>query len=537
MAPLPENPERRLGGLDFILSRCAELYPQRICIDDRLCGRALTYRELQERSLRLAWALRGLGVAKGERIGYAFHNEHASIEALFACALLGAVAVPLNTRLSPRESGPYLTAQGCRVFIARDGLQQLGEDAGTEHLILRGESGGSGGGGGLDYESLLAAHEPRPIQAQARWEDPYMLAMTGGTTGGSKAVAWTHGGSLLDILSVIANLGVRRGHATICYAPTYHAAGLGWAFMPSFWQGGTVIFPASTTFDPAFFYETVRARNVEYMFLVPAMIGPLYQTWDGVPVRGLRSLGVASAPTPERQRKMLSEIFPETDLVIGYGMTETFSISVQSPSDFLAFPAGAGEAALDARIRVVDEDGRVVPPGTEGQIVARTLATGLYYNNDPENTQAAFRTLTDDEEGLEWVFTGDIGVLDADGRLTIVDRLKDVIISGGENISSVEVETLLMADPAVKDCAVVGRPDERWGERVCAVIVPADPEADSKAVARALLARCHETLARYKAPKEFAFVEALPRSPFGKVLKRDLRETGFEAVIDAAKLK
>lgn len=535
---LAENPERRLGGIDFILARGAEVYPNKTALDDRLNGVKLSYEQVRARASQLARALAQLGVGKGDRVAYAFYNEHPSIEAVFACCLLGAVAVPLNNRLSPAETIPYIDAQGCRVFMAREELAALGAETAVEHVVIRGgHAGGGSGDGALDYETLLAEQSGARLPPRARWEDPYILAMTGGTTGDSKAVVWTHGGCLMDTLTVIAHLGIGRNYNSVCYAPTYHAAGLGWAFLPPFWQGGTIIFPPTAAFSPSFFHDVLEQEEVHCLFLVPAMIGPIHKAWDGRPLTGVRSICIASAPTPKVLREKLAEIFPESDIVIGYGMTESFSITAQRPADFLAFPDGVGEPSLDARVRIVDDDGNILGPGETGQIVTRTLAMGLYYNNDPDNTAATFKTCRDDHEGLEWIHTGDVGRIDADGRVTIVDRVKDVIITGGENVASVQIETVLSEHPQVRECAVVGLPDERWGELVCAVVVKASEDLDDRDLAAELVASCRGRLGGYKIPKRLVFIDALPRSPFGKVLKRTLRETDFARVVEAADLK
>ena len=527
---LADNPERRTGGYDFILARAAETYPDRTAIDDRLNAVRLSYAELRARVMRLARALRRLGVQKGDRVAYAFFNEHASIEAMFACSVLGAVAVPLNTRLHKSEASRYISAQECEVFLAREDLAGFGDDASVKYRIVRGT--GKRPSGALDYETLLGAEEAAALPPAARWEDPLMLAMTGGTTAGSKSVVWTHGGCMIDVLTVIVHLGVKRDYKTIAFAPTYHAVGLGRGFMPSFWQAGTVIFPATPGFSPAFLHQVAAVEDVHYVMLVPGMIEPLYRAWDGRPIGCLKSVSVSSAPTPLRLRRQLAEMFPTADLMMGYGMTESFSISLQRPADFLGHPEGVGEPSLDARVRIVDDDGRSVPRGEVGHIVARTLAMGLYYNNDAENTRLTFRRCTDDPEGMEWIFTGDLGRLDPDGRVTIVDRAKDIIISGGENVSSAEVEAAIIEHPKVRECAIVGLPDERWGEAVCAVVVKTAEDIADEALAREILAHCRRRLGGYKLPKRIAFLDVLPRSPFGKVLKRDLRKSHFARLVD-----
>jgi fatty-acyl-CoA synthase len=527
---LNDNPERRLGGLDFILSRCAETYPNRIALDDRLNKIELTYAQLRERSIRLARALMSLGVKKGDRVGYAFYNEHPSIETLFACATLGAVAVPLNNRLSPVETVRHLDAQQCHVFIFREELTSLGDGAKVEHHIVRGKLNNSEA---LDYEALLTEQSGTPLSPAARWEDPYMIAMTGGTTGGSKGAVWTHGGAIMDILALLAPLGLRRGDNTICFAPLYHAAGLGYGFFPTFWLGGKVIFPDTPSFSPQFLHNVIKSETIHCMFIVPAMINPIYKTWDGEPITSMVSLSVASAPTPKVLRLKLKEMFPETQLMVAYGMTESISGSMQLADDFLVHADGVGEPLLGSRIRIVDDEGRILPNGQVGQIVMRTLAMALYYNNEPESTKNTFMKCQDDPEGLEWIYTGDIGMMDEAGRVTILDRSKDIIITGGENVASVEVENMILHHPNVYECAVIGLPDDQWGELVCGIIVKADQSISDLQMIEEIIALCKEKLGAYKVPKKFTFTDALPRTPFGKVLKRELRNMDVTKAISA----
>ncbi|MBM3486500.1 MAG: long-chain fatty acid--CoA ligase [Alphaproteobacteria bacterium] len=531
---LVPNPERRQAGIDFILRRSAELHPNRIAIDDRLSGTTLTYRGLEARASRLARALIARGVAKGEPVAYAFLNEHASLEALFACCMAGAVAVPLNNRLAPAEARDYLNRQEVAVFIANEALAGLADGAALRTRIIR---GGKAAPGDLDYETLLDAERPDPLPPRAAWEDAYMMAMTGGTTGGPKAAVWSHGGCLLDTLGVIVNMEVARGDTTLCLAPTYHAAGLGWGVLPVLWQGGRVVMPPTATFNPRFVLEAVRTERVGYLLIVPAMIEPLRAAWDGRPIPELRAMCIASAPTPEPQRRIIQSIFPAARIIAGYGMTETFSMSMQGTGEFLSMPASVGEPALVSRIRIVDEAGRPVPRNTVGHILGRTMAMSLYYNNDAANTAHTFRVDPADPEGLAWMWTGDVGFMDDDGRVTIVDRAKDIIITGGENVASVEVETVLLDHPGVKECAVVGRHDDRWGERVVAVLVKQPNAADDLALAREVLALCRGRLAGYKVPKEIAFLDVLPRSPFGKVLKREIVRMELPRRVDGAALR
>ena len=529
------NPERRLTGLDFILIRGAEIHPDRLAIDDRLTGLTLTYEQLRSRSAKLAHGFQSLGIKKGDRIAYANYNDHASVEIIFAGMMAGAVMVPLNTRLTQAEAQPFMDAQDCLIFIGHTDFSYMAEKSRVAHIILRGQ-GTSRTEGSTDYEELIASHPDTPLVPQVRWEDPWALGMTGGTTGGAKAVVWTHGGFLLDIPTVMVHQGLQRYDTTISFAPTYHIAGLGFVVLPILWLSGTVIFPPTPSFDPQFLHEELKNRSLDYIFFVPAMVEPLYAAWGGEPLTNLRAASLASAPTFEPQRLKLREMFPETRLITAYGMTETFSITSQSPEDFLTFADGVGEPQLGARVRIVNDEGRTLPRGEVGHIVARTVAMGIYHQ-DPDNTRKSFKKLADDPEGLDWIYTGDVGLMDDLGRVKIVDRSKDVIITGGENVNSVEVEAILSSHPLVKECAVVGRNDVKWGEAITAVIVKSDADKDDRELCRELLKLCRAKIAGYKIPKIIAFVDALPRSHFGKILKRDLRTADLPNFINSAELK
>lgn len=531
----PPHSERRLSGIDFIIRRAADLYPARLAIDDRLRGRRLSYGELYSRSIRLARALTRLGVGKGDPVAYAFFNEHASLEAVFACSMIGAVAVPINGRLQPTEVGPYLRKHSCAVMMTNAELAHLADPAVSSTIVLR-DAQGQAPHHALDYEALLAAESEQPLPAVVRWEDPYMMAMTGGTTGSPKAAVWSHGGAMMDALSVALHMGVRRGACSVCLAPTYHAAGLGWGVMPVLWQGGYLIMPPSATFSAAFLQDELRRSAVDYLLVVPALIEPLHDVWDGEPLRA-GNVCVTSAPTTPAQRAKLALMFPDSELIAGYGMTETFSMTVQSPAEFLEMSLAVGEPSAASRVRIVNNDGRPVPVGTVGHIVGRTQGMCFGYDLDEENTRSTFRRLTDDSENLEWVFTGDIGFLDEEGRLTIVDRAKDVIISGGENVASVEVEAVVAVHPLVRECAAFGLPDERWGERVTVAIVTRDPASDLRGIGCEVIAQCRKQLAGYKVPKEIVFLDALPRTPFGKVVKRRLQSAEFLQRFNAAQLR
>jgi fatty-acyl-CoA synthase len=285
-----------------------------------------------------------------------------------------------------------------------------------------------------------------------------------------------------------------------------------------------VIFPPSASFSAATFFDLLRETEAEYLLTVPAINIACRQAWDGHPVDSVRVAVSTSAPTPPAQRQWLREMFPRAALSAGSGISESLNMAFQSPQEFLSHPDSVGEPYLDTRVRIVDPAGRTLPAGVAGEICLRGFNTGLSYHLEPDKSTATWRRIADDPEELDWCFTGDIGVLDDQGRLSIVDRAKDVIISGGETIPSVEIEGLFQEHPVVRECAAIGMPDERWGELVTLVVAPAGEPGDLRQLTAELGAFARERIAPYKRPRRFIYVDALPRSHFGKVLKRTLRD-------------
>ena len=533
------NDERRLVSIAHIITRGAEIHPQRIAIDDLLRQRKFTYAELNQRIMKLAKVLAERGIAKGDMVATMYYNEHGSVESLMACALLGAIAVPINVRLLPAETSEYCNFHDCKAVVC---AAEFTDKFATANAALRitnlnAEPMIVDQRQWLDYETLLEQiTDTSPLPVVTNWEDPFRMIQTGGTTGASKGVVHTHAGTYFTVLAVVAELGLQRNWQSLMVAPTYHGAGIDWCLLPVLWRGGTLIFPADTAFNPKAVLQLIREREIELMLFVPAMIVALAQVWDGEPITCLRSGITASAPTPPALREKLAQIFPTADIRAGAGISESLNMAIQSPGEFLEHPLSIGEPCIDTRMVVVDENGRRVPAGTPGEICLRGFNTGLGYDRQPEQTAQTWRTLTDDSEGLKWTFTGDIGVMEADGMVSIIDRTKDVIISGGETIPSVEIESIYMAHPNIIECAAVGLPDERWGEAIHLIAVLTGDAADPHTVARELYGWGREQLAGFKVPKAFAFVDALPRSHFGKVLKRDLRTASYPDALREADL-
>jgi acyl-CoA synthetase (AMP-forming)/AMP-acid ligase II len=523
-----KNPERQLANIAHIVTRGAEIHPDRIAIDDLLNDRRLSYRELDQRITRLARAMLGLGIGKGDIVAAMFWNEHAMVETIFACARIGAIVAPLNSRLLATEVTEYVNDHGCTAIVANDGFADRFDDADAGIRIARG-----GTADWLDYEALIAGQSADPLPVTTSFDEPYRLVSTGGTTGKSKGVLHSHVGTYFTVLADIAEYGIGRGWHTLSILPTYHVAGMEWGLFTILWRTGTVVFPADTSFNPQRYLAEIRKHDIEYLALVPAVIAPLFDAWDGVPLRGPRTVITTAAPTSPPLRRKLVEMFPDANVLAAAGLSESLNLATQSPGEILSHPDGIGEPHIDTRLLILDDDDRVVARNTPGHIAMRNFNTALGYHHDDAAAAVTWRARQGDAEGLHWCFTGDIGVMDEDGRVTLVDRSKDVIKTGGESVPSVEVETVYSEHPGIRDCAAVGVEDERWGEAILLVAVKNDPAANDRDLAADIFQYGRDRLAGFKRPKKIAFTESLPRSHFGKVLKRDLRKQPFGEIFES----
>jgi fatty-acyl-CoA synthase len=529
------NSERQLANIAWMVSRGAELHPDRIAIDDLLSQRRLSYGELDARITRLARGLIGAGIGKGDMVATMFWNEHAIVETIFACARIGAIVAPLNVRLLGSEVTEYVNDHDCRAIVANAEFAGLFAGATPTVRIAKGDIEGW-----QDYEAVIAAQTDTAMPMATCFDEPWRLVSTGGTTGKSKGVLHSHVGTLFTVLADIAEYGIRRFWQTLSVLPAYHVAGMEWGLFTILWRGGTVVFPPTKSFDPVRYLAEVRTRDIEYLPLVPALINPLFNAWDGIPLTGPRTVVTTAAPTSAPLRRKLSEMFPEADILAAAGLSESLNMATQSRGELLEYPESIGMPHVDTRVLILDDHDRPVPRGEPGHIAMRNFNTALGYHRNAEATAATWRLRRNDPEGLEWCFTGDIGVMDGDGRISIVDRSKDVIITGGESVPSVEVETVYAECPDIRDCAAVGVEDTHWGEAILLVAVRIAPKTEASTdqgpadedLANDLFLFGRDRLAGFKVPRKIAFVDALPRSHFGKVLKRDLREQSFKRIFD-----
>ncbi len=517
-------------GIGHFITRAAELHPDRIAIDDLMNRRQLTYAELDSRINRLGRALLKSGVKKGQMVAAMFRNEHALVETVFACARIGAIVAPLNVRLIANEVVDYLRDHGCCAAIVHSDFLDRFDGALIETGV---KFGGAQERGWKDYEGLLEPEKSDALTAVNSLDDPYRLVMTGGTTGKSKGVLHSQGGSVITVLADVAEYGIKRGWRTLAILPGYHVAGMEWGMFTIFARAGTVVFPADASFNPTKYLKEVRARKIEYLPLVPAVINPLYDAWDGAPLDAPRTVVTTASATPKVLRQKLAEMFPSADIFAAAGLSESLNLATQGAGEFLDQPDAIGEPHIDTRVLILDDDDQPVPRGSPGHIVMRNFNTALGYHRNPEAAAQTWRPRRNDPEGLHWCFTGDVGVMDAHGRITLVDRSKDVVKTGGESVPSVEVETIYAGHPHIRECAVIGVEDERWGEAIQLIAVLDKTVSATPELAADLFSWGRSEMSGFKVPKKIAIVDELPRSHFGKVLKRDLRNMFFEKLFES----
>jgi fatty-acyl-CoA synthase len=500
-------------GLGSWPSRRRRLSPDRIAV---LHGdTARTYAELDDRRRRLAGGLRDLGVGRGDRVAYLGPNDPALLETLFATASLGGVFVPLNWRLTAPELAYIAADCGASVLVHAPDLAATAEAVAGDGTTAVRRRVALGAG----FEALAGSRPdaggPPSLDEPVALDDPAVVIYTSGTTGRPKGATLSHGNVTWNCVNVLIDTDVGSDEVALVCAPLFHVAALNMVAMPMVMKGGTTILTGQ--FDPAGALELIERHRVTVMFGVPAMFNAMAQTpgFASADLSSLRRLLCGGAPVPlSTIRIYLDRGVP---FLQGYGMTETAPGALFLGAGRAAEKAGtAGVPSFFTDVRVVRPDGTDAPPGEKGEVVVAGPNVMLGYWNRPDATAEVM-------DG-EWFRSGDVAVVDDEGYVTIVDRMKDLIISGGENIYPAEVEDALYSHPGVAECAVIGVPDERWGEVGRAIVVPRPEAAADGLDERALLDHLGGRLARYKVPRSVIFADSLPRSGAGKVLKQRLRD-------------
>jgi acyl-CoA synthetase (AMP-forming)/AMP-acid ligase II len=497
------------------LHRCLQQAPSAIAT---ITGdRRTTFVQLVEQVASLAGSLQELGAVAGDRVAYLGFNSDRFHQFYLAAFWAGAVVNPVNIRWSASEIAYSLADSGSKILFVDEAVgDKLGniraQFDGLEHVIWTGA--GNPPAGTIGVERLLQAP---PIPDTRRGGDALAgLFYTGGTTGFPKGVMLTHRNLGVCALGSAVQRFVNPGAIFLHAAPMFHLADLAaWTIITL--TGGTHVTVPSFSAEAVF--EAVQAHKVTDTLMVPAMLqvlvdSPQIRRYD---LSSLRHIAYGGSTISESLLMRAQAALPNVNFCQGYGQTELSPITtLLLPEDHRPGSPrcrSAGRAVAHAELAIMGPGGKALPPGDIGEIVVRGPHVMLGYWNKPEETAAALR------DGC--MHTGDAGFLDADGYLYVVDRLKDMIISGGENVYSAEVENAIARHPAVAACAVIGLPDERWGERVHAVIVLKSGQRVSPEDIRA---HAKELIAGYKCPRSVDFLDALPLSGAGKVLKRELRQ-------------
>jgi fatty-acyl-CoA synthase len=479
-------------------------------------GVTTTYGEMAARAAALAGGLAAKGVGRGDVVALLSYNCPEMLETVFAANYLGAIAMPINWRLAAPEVRYILEHSEARALVCDQALIATGNEAtdGLASPVLRvciaPQAPVPDGWAALTH--LRSELPPPPAPAAA--DDVHRLMYTSGTTGRPKGVMLTHANLAWKNLAHLVEFGFTAGDLGLACGPLYHVGALDLTTTTLIAAGATIVIHRA--FDAAAVVDELERSRVTTVWLAPAMVNAIMALPD-VEQRDLSSVrviinGGEKMPIPLIER--IQRTFPSAWFADAYGLTETVSGDTFLDRDSLIAKLGSvGRPCLHLELDIWDDEGRPVPAGERGEIVLRGPKVFAGYWRDPEATARAFAG--------GWFHTGDIGVRDEDGYLFIVDRLKDMIVSGGENIAGSEVERVLYEHGAVLEAAVVGRPDDRWGE-VPVAFVALRP--GSSATADELIEHCRGQLAKFKVPKDVTFIDALPRNPSGKVLKRTLRD-------------
>jgi fatty-acyl-CoA synthase len=498
-------------GLGRMIARRAALSP-----NDRALtfeGSTWSYADLLEQIDRLASSLRDGGVSVGDRVAYLGFNHPAFLISMFATSRLGAIFVPLNFRLTSGELDFIVNDAGVHTILADD-LHKAALDAIRAKLPCERYIGAETASEGWEsLEQTIESSAPLPEGVKVEADDVVLIMYTSGTTGRPKGAMLTHGNIAWNNVNSLHGMAMGNDEICLVVAPLFHIGGLNVTTIVTLQKGGEVVLHRN--FNPEAALEAIEHHGITTMFGVPAMYLfmsqlPQFETTDFTSVR-LFTVGGAPVPEP------LLHLYNARGIPFaqGYGLTETSPFVALLEPRYAADKLGsAGKSPLYSEVAVLDLSGDPCPVRVSGEVCTRGPNVMAGYWNRPEATADAI-----DAKG--WFHTGDLGYVDADGFLFVVDRIKDMIITGGENVYPAEVESVLYNHPKVVEVAIIGMPDERWGEAVTAVV---SLKAGEELSLEELRTFGGENLARYKLPSRLETIDVLPRNPAGKVLKYKLRE-------------
>lgn len=475
------------------------------------CGTppAWTFSELEARAGDVAKGLQSRGIKRGDRVALLSYNCPEFLAALFGSWMVGATVVPINFRWTVGEVRGLLTITRAQLLVLGQDLIGLttgqgGTDAFTVPTVELHALAGSGAG------KFQAGNLPAVSE-----DDDALLVFTSGTTAAPRGVLLRHRQLIVASMILAAELQIVPEDVVLAVTPLYHMGALGFALAHLIRGASTALLP-DPHFDPGLVLDTVAERRVTALYLTPGMYRRVFrhQEFTNRDLTSWRNCIVGSESVPAATVKEISEALPHGEVLNIYGLTECGGpcVTVSRGRDALVKAPSVGRGMLNTTVAIVDEAGNRIGPGTVGEIIVQGDQCATRYWENPEATAETFH------DG--WVFTGDLGFMDADGYLTLVDRKKDVVISGGENIFPAEIEAILYRHPAILEASIVGVPDPEWGEIVMAYVVM---QPGAQASLADIQEYCSEHLASYKKPRRVRFLEALPRNSSGKVVKSELK--------------
>jgi fatty-acyl-CoA synthase len=501
-----------------LLHRTAQRYPRKPAV---LCGATQwTFAEFDAVVDRVAAGLAGLGVGHGRRVAVLARNSHGFAALRFALARLGAVMVPINFMLKAGEVGYILRHAGAELLATDSGLAELARSAAAldtavrQFIWLPSEDPSEPVAGMVSFDELALTQAAPPAVPQLGSTDLAQIVYTSGTESMPKGAMLTHDAVIWQYASCAVDASIAHGDVLLHALPLYHCAQLDVFFGPCVYVGATSIITAKPT--PDNLLPLLAQHRISSFFAPPTVWIALLRSplFDGTDLSQLAKGYYGASIMPVEVLRELARRLPDVGFWNLYGQTEIAPLATMlGPQDQLRKPGSCGRAVLNVETRVVDDAMADVQPGEVGEIVHRSPHLMLGYFHDDERTQAAFAG--------GWFHSGDLATIDDEGFITVVDRKKDMIKTGGENVASREVEEMIYRIPAVSEVAVIGLPHPKWVEAVAAVVVPKAGETLSEA---AVIEHCTKHLAGFKTPKRVVFAASLPKNPSGKLLKRELRE-------------
>ncbi|NQT55432.1 MAG: long-chain fatty acid--CoA ligase [Desulfobacteraceae bacterium] len=504
-------------NISYFLINSARKYPERLAIVSE--EGSWTFESFDQRTNRLAGAMLNAGLKKGDRAAILFFNCSWFVEAYFAALKAGLVATPVNFRFVGPEIVYILNDSQPGILFYGPEFEQtllkIRNQLETIRIFVSPHNGNSALA--IDYEEFLSGGGCLAPESDISEDDQCQLMYTSGTTGRPKGTTLTHRNVLWNLFNTILGREEKAGERAMIVGPLYHTAALNNHFTIQVALGGTSILVKK--FEPESLLRTVEKEKATVISGAPALYKMLLQHPNAskYDVSSITKCTAGSDKLPIDTKKRLLELFPNiTGIYDVYGCTEASPcITILSAKDSLRKDGSVGRALPFLEARIVDKDNRILPPGEVGELICRGPNVMQGYYRNPEGTKKAIRN--------GWLHTGDLARMDDEGFFYIVDRKKEMIVSGGENIHPKEIEDVLIKHPAISDVAVIGVPDPDWGESVKAFVVTREGQTIDE---QEVVSFCKKNLASYKKPKAVAFISAIPRNPSGKALKRLLREKG-----------